>query len=269
MLEALERSLKESGEIPSTFRLENCLLTVTDLEHGPSSEGHAIPYFLSHGTKLTLRHDARPPTSQIELARMCPADIPQPSIEPGEPIVWVNSRPSQEREPTEWGGISEVESDSSQDTVISNDSVPVMSGPVTTLALRPANPPVVSPATKPRNPHTRADGLTDVCGVYSPDTGRRLVTTISQKGGKNTCPRCFSTMTRSRTVKDHFPGCIAKYGNPRALKYTDHESMQNAEKRRLLDRGMSVDEDSTDNDGDLEMSGVDEAPNTEDWVQGQ
>ena len=41
LLERLEREWKEDGEIPSNSRLHRCLLTFTDLERGPDSEGHA------------------------------------------------------------------------------------------------------------------------------------------------------------------------------------------------------------------------------------
>ena len=44
------------------------------------------------------------------------------------------------------------------------------------------------------------------------------------------CPRCGSNYTRLnytrlKTVKDHFPDCVSKCGNPQALRYTDHPSM--------------------------------------------
>ena len=205
----------------------------------------------------------------MEIAREDPADIPQPSIERAESTARGRSQTSHELEPTVYGGVSAYRSDSSEDIVIINDSAALPSGPVTTLALRSANPPPRSPTKKPRNPHTRLDGLTDVCGVYSPATNLQPVTTISSKpDAKHTCPRCLSTMTRARTVKDHFPGCIAKHGNPQSLKYTDHPSMQTTEKRRLHDRSITNGGDSND-DGDTEMSDADGVPVTEGWVQGQ
>ena len=35
-------------------------------------------------------------------------------------------------------------------------------------------------------------------------------------------------------MKDHFPECISKYGNPEGLCFTDHPSME-AEDRRIIE----------------------------------
>ncbi|MCJ1261655.1 hypothetical protein MMC22_001521 [Lobaria immixta] len=35
------------------------------------------------------------------------------------------------------------------------------------------------------------------------------------------CPRCFSSFTRRHSVKQHFPACITRVGNPQNLKWDD------------------------------------------------
>ena len=41
----------------------------------------------------------------------------------------------------------------------------------------------------------------------------------------------MSNFTRAKTVKDHFPECISKHGNPDGLWFTDHPSMRKEEAR--------------------------------------
>ncbi len=38
------------------------------------------------------------------------------------------------------------------------------------------------------------------------------------------CPLCGQARSRRYTIKQHFPGCAKKNGNPRGLEWTDDES---------------------------------------------
>ena len=66
---------------------------------------------------------------------------------------------------------------------------------------------------------------TAVCGVYSPEkmppTGKG-----SQLGSPYHCPRCDRRLSKRIYVKSHFPDCIAKHGNPDALRWNDHVSLK-------------------------------------------
>ena len=75
-----------------------------------------------------------------------------------------------------------------------------------------------------RHDYLRSDGYTSVCGVYSP--AQSIPMKRDNRGnGEFCCPRCESNFTRPKTVKDHFYTCVSKYGNPQALRFTDHFSM--------------------------------------------
>ena len=65
---------------------------------------------------------------------------------------------------------------------------------------------------------------TTVCGVYSREKWPPYK--IKTSGGPHHCPRCDTQFTRSQGVKRHFVGCIAKFGNPDSLRWTDHPSLQ-------------------------------------------
>ena len=81
-----------------------------------------------------------------------------------------------------------------------------------------------SETTKKWHAHARSDDYTDVCGVISPEKADPVKRSNPGKGNYY-CPRCGSNFTRPKSVKDHFPDCVAKCGNPDALRYTDHPSM--------------------------------------------
>ena len=68
-------------------------------------------------------------------------------------------------------------------------------------------------------------GYTRVCGVYSREIASPEKK-IKRTGGRYRCPRCDTPFTRARAVMKHFVECIAKYGNPDSLKWTDHPSLQ-------------------------------------------
>ena len=65
---------------------------------------------------------------------------------------------------------------------------------------------------------------TTVCGVYSREKWPPYK--IKTSGGPHHCPRCDTQFIRSQGVKRHFVGCIAKFGNPDSLRWTDHPSLQ-------------------------------------------
>ncbi len=85
-----------------------------------------------------------------------------------------------------------------------------------------------SAQTQKRHAHLRDDGYTDVCGVYSAEVLKPVKKT-NDGNGDFCCPRCGSNFTRRKTVKDHFPSCVAKHGNPQRLRFTDHPSMETSE----------------------------------------
>ena len=88
----------------------------------------------------------------------------------------------------------------------------------------------LSVKTQERYANSRGDGYTIACGVGSPEIAPP-VRKVNHGGGKYRCPRCMSNFTREKTVKDHFPDCISKHGNPDSLSFTDHPSMEKAKAR--------------------------------------
>ena len=86
----------------------------------------------------------------------------------------------------------------------------------------------LSVATLRRHAHERDDEYTDVCSVPSPAISTP-VRKYNHGKGVFCCPRCGSNFTRPKSVKDHFPSCISKCGNPQALRFTDHPSMAQTE----------------------------------------
>ena len=86
----------------------------------------------------------------------------------------------------------------------------------------------VSAITQKRHDQSLENGYTVACGVVCPEVAPP-VQKFNQGGGDFYCPRCLSNYTRPKSVKDHFPGCVSKYGNPLGLRYTDHESMPSKE----------------------------------------
>lgn len=102
-------------------------------------------------------------------------------------------------------------------------NIPIRGGPKS-FAHRYSETRELSKRTQKRHAHSRDDDYTDVCGVYSPEKANPM-TKFNHGKGEFCCPRCESSYTRPKTVKDHFPDCISKYGNPDSLRYTDHPSM--------------------------------------------
>lgn len=86
----------------------------------------------------------------------------------------------------------------------------------------------VSEKSLKRYAHARDDDYTDVCGVSSPAKASP-VKKFNYGKGEYCCARCGSNFTRPKSVKDHFPDCISKFGNPQALCYTSHPSMAKME----------------------------------------
>ena len=91
----------------------------------------------------------------------------------------------------------------------------------------------LSAKTLKRRAHSRNDDYTDVCGVFSPAKATPVKKSNPGNGGF-CCPVCESSFTRPKSVKDHFPDCVSKYGNPQAMRYTDHPSM--AQKEAAIQR---------------------------------
>lgn len=119
-----------------------------------------------------------------------------------------------------------------------------------------------SVATLERHAHARNDGYTDVCGLRSPAISTP-VKKYNPGKGEFRCPRCESNFTRPKSVKDHFPYCILKCGNPQALRFTDHPSMAQTEaaiqRRTRASREPSTvtteDIDDEDDNDDAQMDG--------------
>ena len=137
----------------------------------------------------------------------------------------------------------------------------VQSGPITL----PASSNIGKSETG-RNQHRRSDLLTDVCGHITPATGTPVKKISGKEHADYHCPRCDSTATRPRTIKDHFPACIRKHGNPQGLKYTDHPSMAKAEAFRLR----SLDNRSQpQTQGFASMNSDKEVDRRDDWLSDQ
>lgn len=119
----------------------------------------------------------------------------------------------------------------------------------------------LSAKTQERYANSRGDGYTIACGVESPEIAPP-VRKVNSGSGKYRCPRCKSNFTREKTVKDHFPDCILKHGNPDRLFYTDHPSMRK-EEARIQSRNQTsgkvsgsegVEEDEEMHDGEMQDS---------------
>ena len=86
----------------------------------------------------------------------------------------------------------------------------------------------MSAITQKRHNQSLQNGYTIACGVVCPEVAPP-VQKVNPGGGDFYCPRCLSNYTRPKSVKDHFPGCISRHGNPLGLRYTDHKSMPSKE----------------------------------------
>ncbi len=117
-----------------------------------------------------------------------------------------------------------------------------------------------SASTLRRHAHARDDWYTDVCGVISPEKAT-AVKKDNLGNGDFCCPRCGSTFTRPKSVKDHFPGCIRRYGNPQGLHYTDHASM--AQTEAFIQRRRQASHETSNADTEGESSEGDEGINLE------
>lgn len=122
-----------------------------------------------------------------------------------------------------------------------------------------------SVVTLGRRAHARDDGYTDVCGLRFPEVSIPVRKDNPGKG-EFRCPRCGSNFTRPKSVKDHFPYCISKYGNPQALRFTDHPSMAQTEvaiqRRTRASRessAVTTEESDSEDDDDGTMMDDDDA----------
>lgn len=116
----------------------------------------------------------------------------------------------------------------------------------------------LSATTQKRHAHLRDDDYTDVCGVVSQPRANP-VKRYNPGKGEYCCPICGSNYTRPKSVKDHFPSCVSKCGNPQGLRYTDHASMAHVEatKQRRAQTSRAV-SDSEMEEGDGETEGNDQ-----------
>ena len=111
-------------------------------------------------------------------------------------------------------------------------------GPVTHQPMMPpvsaAGPVTHQPMMPPISAAGPVNGDTPVCGVYSPEINepKPKAKDANSLNFKYECPRCHSKFSRKYTVKQHFPSCIYKYGNPDSLKWNDHDSTRNYKSRK-------------------------------------
>ncbi len=68
------------------------------------------------------------------------------------------------------------------------------------------------------------DTHTNFGGVSSPEKAPRV--TRKRHTGSYHCPRCDKKFCKRGAVKGHFSRCIVKLGNPKALRWDDHISLQ-------------------------------------------
>ena len=97
----------------------------------------------------------------------------------------------------------------------------------------------VQPASQPvfmqNNPDlVDNDTYTNFGGVSSPEKVPRV--TRNRHTGSYHCPRCDNKFCTRRAVKGHFSRCIASLGNPEALNWDDHISLQPTHKGGLKDQ---------------------------------
>ena len=169
---------------------------------------------------------------------------------PNRPLLFTGSLPAT---PTDTRNISPSYRDNTQDRSNSELATP------TPLAFNPYEQPfsisirggrqrlpapdtdsrLVSKTTQKRHEESGEHGYTIVCGVVCPELAPP-VKKYNAKGGGFLCPRCGSNFTRAKSVKDHFPGCVFKYGNPKGLRYTDHESMSSESSNANVDRDDAI-----------------------------
>ena len=99
------------------------------------------------------------------------------------------------------------------------------------------------------NKETGENRLTPVCGRVTPSKGTPGQARV-KPSSKYYCPRCRSGFTRPRNVKDHFPGCVNKWGNPAGMCWWDHESCEGS--RTWHHRSMPAVEEEEDEEEDNE-----------------
>ena len=109
----------------------------------------------------------------------------------------------------------------------------------------------VSAMTQKRHDESGENGYTIACGVICPDVAPP-VQKFKQGGGDFYCPRCLSNYTRPKTVKDHFTGCVSRYGNPLGLRYNDHESMPSRKAALQSRESSSTSAEQVDNMTDVD-----------------
>ena len=141
------------------------------------------------------------------------------------------------------------------------ESMPLTPTPTTyeSLAL-PDRTREYSARTRQRHAHARDGWYTDVCGVISPEKAT-AVKKENVGNGAFCCARCGSAFTRPKSVKDHFPGCVGRYGNPQGLRYTDHPSM--AQTEAFIQRRRQASRETSNADTEGGSSEVDERINLE------
>ena len=83
---------------------------------------------------------------------------------------------------------------------------------------------------KAKGGRVRKVGTTEYCGVFS----ERIKTPkpAARSKGDFQCIICGSRFTRAEGVNYHFPGCVARYGNPEARRWDDHPSCASKRSRR-------------------------------------
>lgn len=81
-------------------------------------------------------------------------------------------------------------------------------------------PPHIARSNVPRN-----NEWTTVCGIVTPGHDHVPSSKKLLADAKYHCPRCDTPFSRRYTVKQHFPGCIHKHGNPKGLRWIDHPSL--------------------------------------------
>ena len=94
----------------------------------------------------------------------------------------------------------------------------------------------LQPVSMQDNPNlVDKDTCTKSGGVFSPPKvppARSSQITVSPYH----CPRCDTKMASRRAIKQHFSRCIMKHGNPDALKWDDHASLQPLRQGEIKDK---------------------------------
>ena len=92
-------------------------------------------------------------------------------------------------------------------------------------------PPGTRLSRSERRLRARTELLTPVCGKVTPK--KEFKGPIRKRiGGQFFCSNCQMGFRSQSTVKEHFPSCVQKLGNPNRVRWIDHPSIKGYTNRK-------------------------------------